>query len=150
MVIKISIEIYQEILREKERLESEMLNPTYVSRGSLNEDVTYEEIACVVQKLKCNKAVGFDGIANEVLKNESVTLSLCAIVKLCFDVNCFPTSWLRSIITPVPKAPVRTHMFHFITEVPVFFHVSQKYLHLKKKRISTYLDSIELIEDGQN
>ncbi len=29
----------------------------------------YEEIASVVQKLKCKKAVGFDGIPNEVLKN---------------------------------------------------------------------------------
>ena len=83
--------------------------------------------------MKCKKAVGFDGIPNEVLKNESVTLNLYAFVKLCFDANCFPTTWFRSVITPMPKSSVRTPKFHFITEVLVFSHETLKYLHIFKQ-----------------
>ncbi len=52
----------------------------------------YKEIARVVHKLKCKKAVV---IPNEVLRKEAVTLSLCTFVKLWFDVNGFPATWLR-------------------------------------------------------
>ena len=57
----------------------------------------------IVMKAKNNKAVGFDNIPNEVLKNNNTIRILYEVFNLIFDINVLPSMWLKAVINPIPK-----------------------------------------------
>jgi hypothetical protein len=83
-------------------IENEMQNSVNVNE-MLNEPLTMAELIRAVTKLKRNKAVGFDKIPNEVLKQNNIRLLLYGLFSTCFNYSMVPTIWLKGIISPIPK-----------------------------------------------
>ncbi len=61
-------QFYTEAINHKNQLDEEMSYPSYDNNELLNYDITFEELERVVNRLKKNKACGFDCIPNEFLK----------------------------------------------------------------------------------
>ena len=53
-------------------VETLLLWKLMLSNVFINDDISYNEVEKAVKSLKVNKAVGFDGIPNEVLKQGSI------------------------------------------------------------------------------
>ena len=69
----------------------------------INGDISYNEVEKAVKSLKVNKAVGFDGISNEVLKQGSIICILHKLFYFCFTHSLVPSDWLKGLIAPIPK-----------------------------------------------
>jgi hypothetical protein len=75
-----------------------------VTLTGINDIIDFTEVEKVVKKAKNNKAVGFDNLPNEILKNENtITLLTCLFNKI-FTLNRIPSVWSTGIIKPVPKS----------------------------------------------
>ena len=89
---------YERTISEKLTLEN--------SQGStvfLNAIITENEIRKSVSKAKANKAVGYDNIPNEVIKNDSSIKVLHALFNGIFQSGVMPSIWKKAIIKPIPK-----------------------------------------------
>jgi len=71
--------------------------------NELNTPISRAEVRMAIQRAKIRKAAGFDSIKAEVLKNEACIDILFNICNKCFESGQVPTTWNRSIITPIPK-----------------------------------------------
>ena len=96
----------------------------------LNSPITAEEIKKAIQKLKCKKAAGVDGISAEFYKygcNE-----LLPALELLFNTihtnGEYPSRWATGIIHPVHKKG--DHAFQIITEKSQSCRVLGNYLNL--------------------
>ena len=69
----------------------------------INGDTSYKEIETVVKSLKVNKAVGFDGIPNEVIKQGSIICILHKLFIFSSTHSLVPSVWLKGLIAPIPK-----------------------------------------------
>ena len=69
----------------------------------LNSKITKDEVDKVIATSKMNKAVGLDGIPNELLKHEPVVKLLHSIFNVCLELNRIPDPWRKAIIHPIPK-----------------------------------------------
>ncbi len=78
-----------------------MSYPSYNNNELLNYDITLEEGERVVNRLKKNKACGFDCISNECLKNNNVKTMSYNVFKLCFEYGKIPYVWFKSIISQI-------------------------------------------------
>ncbi len=56
-----------------------------------------------VKCAKSGKAAGYDGLPNEVYKNESSVQMLWRLFNVCFECSLIPTTWKRVVIKPIPK-----------------------------------------------
>ena len=83
--------------------ELEMDQPGYEQCTFLNDTFSFDKIYKSICKLSSKKTVGIDFIPNEVLKNATAATVLTKYFNLVFTTGCLPTSWLRSIIEPIPK-----------------------------------------------
>ncbi len=88
----------------KAHRERNMQEPLYTSNNILNKTLELDEIRKVVNKAKCGKACGIDGIPNEVLKNENMTKCMHSLFQMCFDFGMIPSEWTKAIICPIPKS----------------------------------------------
>ena len=91
------------VLNHKENIESEMSDENFNHNECLNQKIEYGEIEKVVKGLKPGKSCGYDNIPNEILRQENVMLLLFHLFNKCFDFGKVPTTWLKSIIVPIPK-----------------------------------------------
>ena len=69
----------------------------------LNERITYGEVKKIVMDSKTKKAVGFDNISNELLKNETVIKLLQCLFNTCLELMMIPDYWRKAIIHLIPK-----------------------------------------------
>ena len=70
-----------------------------------NEPFSKKEFTNVISNLKNNKAVGSDGILNEMVKNapETILNLLRNFINLCLCKSLIPQSWCMDLITPIFK-----------------------------------------------
>ena len=70
-----------------------------------NEPFTKKEFMNVISNLKHNKAIGYDSISNEMVKNllETVLDLLLKFINLCLRQSLIPHSWCMDLITPIFK-----------------------------------------------
>ena len=82
-------------LEDSNHLQSELDNPKSI-----------EEIHKAIKNLKNKKAVGLDGIRNEMIKtsSRSIKYSLEKLFDLILQAGIFPTSWSNGIITALHKS----------------------------------------------
>ena len=69
----------------------------------LNSQITLDETEKVIRNCKCNKAVGADNVANEVLKSKILAPVLNDLFNFCFMNNVIPCTWKKSLIKPILK-----------------------------------------------
>ena len=72
----------------------------------LNAVFSESEILKALQKLKCSKSPGFDGILNEMLKFGSHVLlkPLCILFNAILSSGTFPGQWKNAILVPIFKS----------------------------------------------
>ena len=117
----------------------------------INQPISFQEVEQVINSLKINKACGFDGIPNEVVKNKDVVLYLWKFFNLLFNNNLMPSIWLKAIITPIPKgAKCDPHVPLNYRGISLLSCVSKAYSGIINKRITRYLDDTNFLVDEQN
>ena len=77
--------------------------PPPVDTG-LDNSISLQEVQLAVRVAKCGKAMGWDEIPVEVLKNDSAVRILFHMFKACFDTGIIPECWQWSIVNPIPKS----------------------------------------------
>ena len=116
----------------------------------LNEQIQLEEVREAIEKSKKKKAVGLDGVANELLKNESVIRILHCLYCTCFELNVVPDLWHKAIIHPIPKEKkesINLLQYRGFTLQSCIFKI---FCHILNARIVRFTDDHETIEDKQN
>ena len=69
----------------------------------MNCPVTKQDVIDAVNRTKLNKAVGFDYIPAESLRNSICIDLLFKLISFCFQNGKVPDLWLNGIINPIPK-----------------------------------------------
>ena len=105
----------------------------------------------VYVKSESEKAVGIDFIPNEVLKNATVATVLTKYFNLVFSTGCLPTSWLRSIVKPIPKGAGKyLYIPMNYRRISLISCVGKLYSAVLNDRLVEYLGLLNLIADKQN
>ncbi len=65
--------------------------------------ITLEEVRLSLARAKNDKAIGWDGIPVEVVRNVSAILYMHHLFNICFESGIIPKIWSKSIINPIPK-----------------------------------------------
>ena len=117
----------------------------------INGDISYKEVETAGKNLKINKAVGFDGITNEVIKQGSIICILHKLFNFCFTHSLVPSDWLKGLIAPIPKGagkdPCVPLNYRGITLLSC---VSKTYTSISNKRISNYLETSNILTEEQS
>ena len=96
------------------------------------------EVKKAVESAKCGKAVGFDGIPVEVLKNDTTVIFLYILFNICSSSGGVPSIWGKLIINPIPKASTnaprdtlsyRSIYLHHLCIKYIALHSAKKVLH---------------------
>ena len=85
-------DVSHELLNQKARKETEIIQNGYECNTFLNSGLSYDELEKVISKLKNNKAIGCDGIPNEVMCNDDVTITLSDFFQLFLKVVSYQQS----------------------------------------------------------
>lgn len=66
---------------------------------------TPKEVRNIIRGLRNNKAPGFDGVRNDMVKNggKKLVTALTYIINACLILSYFPSNWKHAITTPVKK-----------------------------------------------
>ena len=117
----------------------------------LNQRIQYSEVEFIIDKSKNGKAVGPDLLPYECMKNKKSKEILTSLFEKIFRSCLAPTLWLRSLIKPIPKGS------HLDQRLPVNFRsislistVGKLFTGLINKRISTFIETNDLLVDEQN
>lgn len=117
----------------------------------INSDIIYDEVAFAVKQLKFNKATGFDGIPNEVLKHNSIIYILFKLFQFCFNQQMVPLVWLKWLITPIPKGTRKDPCMPLnYRGVTLLSCISKTYTFILKKRITNYLETNNILVEEQS
>jgi hypothetical protein len=131
--------------------EEEMLKEEYECNPDINADFSYDEIEKIVDKLKSNKASGFDCIPNNVLKNKDFKMLLYNMFCKFFNVGILPSVWLKALITPIPKGGNKDPFvpLHY-RGISLLSCVCKVYSSILNRRIVNYFEFMNLFSDAQN
>ena len=91
------------IIQKKATKETEIMQNGYKCNTFLNSGLSYDKLEKIILKLKNNKAIGCDGIPNEVLCNYDVTITLFRFFSIVFESGIIPAEWKKWFISPIPK-----------------------------------------------
>ena len=139
---------YNNIVNLKDMLEHNMINEE--GNIMLNRAVSYDEIECIVDRLKAGKAPGIDNIPNEVLKYDLTKKFLFYFISKCFMTGIVPSLWLKAIICPIPKGgnkdPYLPMSYRGLSLLSTVSKIYTSFLH---NWLTKYLDELDLIVDEQ-
>lgn len=117
----------------------------------LNRNITKEEVLKAVNKTKTNKAVGWEGLPYEVLKNEITVEVLQLLFDKIFQSNIVPVIWKHGVIKPIPKSalldPIVPMNYRGIALLSTVYKVFSSILN---NRLLQCLEKENLYADEQN
>ena len=108
----------------------------------LDNEITEEELKCVISKLKLLKAPGWDLIQNEhiIYGGDSIKKVLCILFNKVMELETIPDSWRKGIIIPIYKGhnkrKTSIDSYRPVTLLPVMLKIYEKLLY---NRITSYL-----------
>ena len=144
-------DFYNQIVQLLNNVESRMNDPLYTSNYELNKNITADEVNFVIDKLKNNKSPGIDKIPNEVLKSIPVKSCLLKLYQYYFDTGIFPSCWNQAIIKPIPKSKSKDPRVPLnYRGINLLSNIYKAYSSIINKRLTSYLESNDLLEDVQN
>ena len=78
---------------------------SFTTNFALDYPISLEEVRCAIKKLRKGKAVGIDGLFNEIWKygGEDALTYLWKLYQRVFDGEDFPIDWARGLIFPLFK-----------------------------------------------
>jgi hypothetical protein len=131
-------------------MESEIQNDIN-NNNEFNVPITCEELTRAISRLKLNKTVGFDKIPNEVLKQHSIKRLLHKLFSFCFDNGMVPATWLRAIISPIPKGADKDPCVPLnYRGVSLLSCMHKTYSSIINNRLMGYFEDQNILVDEQN
>ncbi len=144
-------DFYSQILALLRNAENRKNDPLYVPNSTLNKNISADEVDFVVNKLKRNNGPRIDKIPNEVLKSHAVKSCLLKLYQYYFDTGIFPTCWNQAIIKPIPKSKSKDPRIPLnYRGINLLSNIYKAYSSIINKRLATYLESNDLLDDVQN
>ena len=118
---------------------------------SLNDPISIDEVYMILNHAKTGKAVGFDGIPVEVLKNVNCAKWLHTLFSLCFN-NCFiPDLWKRGIICPILKSCNSDKRIpNNYRGITLISSICKLFCGVLNQRLSKWCNDLDIIVDEQN
>ena len=120
---------------------------------ALDYPISLEEVQAVVKKLRNGKAVGVDGLFNEIWKHggDQATFYLWKLYQRIFDGEQFPIDWARGLIYPLFKGgpedfKLDPNKYRGITLLSV---VGKTYTAILNNRLSDYCEKHGILVDEQ-
>ena len=143
---------YDDVFKRQKVYEKSLLEKaSLIINDFINKPISFQEVEQITNSLKLNKACGFDGIPNEVVKNKDVVLYLWKLFNILFDDSLIPSVWLKAIITPIPKGakcdPCVTLNKRGISLLSC---ISKAYSGLINKWLTRFLEETNFLVDEQN
>ena len=144
-------DFYNQAKQMKHQREQEMTAGDYEMNQEINIDISYDEVEKIIGNLKYKKAVGFDGIPNEALKQPEVVRLLYIFFNKCFNLFTLPTIWLKAVISPIPKSSSKDPNIPLsYTGISLLSCSCKVYSGIINNRIVEYFALLELFADEQN
>ena len=144
-------ESYQNLLQLKTELENNMEQDDFIPNSFINEDISEYELDRIVSKLKNKKAMGIDGIPNEIMKCSDVRRLLIVYFNKCFNLGLVPSLWLKAIIVPVPKSATKDPCVPLnYRGISLLSCVYKLYSGVLNNRIMNYLEDLDFFVEEQN
>ena len=128
-------------------LENEMPNSEY----EYDREISIDEVRNVINKCKSNKAVGYDNIPYDVMKNIASLRVLHHLFNKIFSTCVIPSLWKLAIIKPISKpgmADLRLPLKY--RGISLLSTVSKLYSSIINNRLVEYFDQNNIIVDEQN
>jgi exonuclease III len=117
----------------------------------MDNPITYNEVQRAVNKAKLNKAVGYDHIPNEVLKNLPTIRLLQELFNSCFRSGIIPSSWCKSLIKPIPKGSSNDKRLPTnYRGISLLSNIYKLYASVLNSRLTTFLEANQKIVEEQN
>ena len=116
------------------------LEASTILNGTLNHDITANEISSAIKELKSGKAVFTDNIGNESLKHGFLYIkeSLSRIFNTIFHRGIFPSAWADGLIIPLHKKDDKMKVDNY-RGIIISSCVSKVLLKIISKRIDTFM-----------
>lgn len=118
--------------------------------NSLDNIITFKEIASAIASLKNGKAKGLDCISNEMLKSGQTKLLPCLskLFNLCFSNGHYPDSWSKGYISPIFKSndPCDPNNYRGIT---ITSNLGKLFNSILNTRLDKFLSENNLIHSSQ-
>ena len=134
----------------RSRKESLLNHPEEINE-SINTDFNKEEVQKIVLGSKNGKAPGYDGLINEVFKNETSINLLVSLFNLCLRTHRTPSLWAKGVINLIPKSATNDQRVPLnycgISLLPV---TSKLYTAALSLRLLKYLESNNILDTEQN
>ena len=144
-------DVSQELLNQKAMKETEIIQNGYECNTFLNSCLSYDELEKVISRLKNNKAIGCDGIPNEVLCNYDVTITLFRFFSIVFESGIIPAEWKKCFISPIPKCSKKDPFLPLnYRGISLLSCVGKLYSSILSNRIVSYSNICNILVDEQN
>ncbi|UYV69094.1 hypothetical protein LAZ67_6002408 [Cordylochernes scorpioides] len=116
----------------------------------LDVEITLEEIHDVVKKLANGKAVGLDGIPNELLKNLPIpTLTkLKNLFNKIMSTEKYPQLWTNSIVHPIFKSGDKNNPTNY-RGIALCSNISKLFTTILRNRLNNWIEKREIILENQ-
>ena len=131
-------------------LNSTSLITTNGSSELLNCNISQEEVMKAVNSAKNNKAVGLDGVPNELLHHELIINLLHCLFDVCLKNNVVPDLWRKAVIHSIPKESVRSLNPLKYRGLALQSCIFKIFCSILNERLVKHLESGELLSDTQN
>ena len=137
----------QELLElESNSVENDNL-PGY---NTLNCKISLEELQKVINKSKNGKAVGLDGIPNELLRHEIVIKLLHCLFNICMELKMIPDIWRKAILHLIPKDKSNSTNPLKYRGLSLQSCIFKLFCSVLNNRLNSYFSDIGAIADEQN
>ncbi|UYV62553.1 hypothetical protein LAZ67_2001037 [Cordylochernes scorpioides] len=116
----------------------------------LDAEITLEEIHDVVKKLANGKAVGLDGIPNELLKNLPIpTLNkLKNLFNKIMSTEKYPQLWTNSIVHPIYKSGDKNNPTNY-RGIALCSNISKLFTTILRNRLNNWIEKRMIILENQ-
>ena len=117
----------------------------------LDKDITIDELKTVCMSLKNNKAVGLDGISNELIKCSFPFMSdlLLKLYKNILESSKYVTAWVDDFITPILKSGGIQNDPTFYRGISISSCLGKIFTIIMKNRLVEFLECNNLISNCQ-
>ena len=127
-----------------------MKSENYKINSFLNYPISHYELTHSINKLKKNKAAGYDCLPNEILKCKNVFQFLYTFFYYCFENCVVPEEWGKAIISPILKAGKKSYEPLNFRGISILSCVGKLYSSIMESRITNYCETFNLVADQQN
>ena len=121
------------------------------NNNEINFDFTLEELDFLINKLKNNKASGFDNVINEFIKYSSRELrkTLVVLFNIILNSGIVPTAWCISLIKPLYKNKGPRDDVNNYRGISLISCIGKLFTALINQRLEEYINKNQILGEEQ-